>query len=206
LSDELFPTISNYRELTLREAAFFGTQSCSAHYLSLPEPKSRAWIAARVLGVTPRSSIRPPSLRPSIRSPCRSLPDPVGVCFSIVQRGDLPRSRSVRRNGLMSDLVEHRDPPAELARIGGMRALNRDIELVKAARRLIPLGGFVSLARERTRSVFRPKLEVGKSCHQRCLQKLEMRNGCSKFVQSSLSANDFGTEQILIVIVLLISR
>lgn len=62
--------------------------------------------AARVLGVTPRSSIRPPSLRPSIRNPAGLFRIRWGVCFSILRRGDLPRSRSVRRNGLMSDLVE----------------------------------------------------------------------------------------------------
>ena len=57
-----------------------------------------------------------------------------------------------------------------------------------------------------TRSVFRSKLEVGKSCHQCCLQKLEMPNCCFKFVQSSLPVSDFGAEQILKVIVFWISR
>jgi hypothetical protein len=48
--------------------------------------------------------------------------------------------------------------------------------------------------------------EAGKSCNQRYLQKLEMPDGHSQFVQSPLPICDLGAEHILIMIVLRIAR
>jgi hypothetical protein len=51
-----------------------------------------------------------------------------------------------------------------------------------------------------------PKLDAGKPCNERGLQKLEMPDGHSQLVQSPLPICDFGAKQILIMIVLWIAR
>src|SRR5882724_2205174 len=51
-----------------------------------------------------------------------------------------------------------------------------------------------------------PKLKVRKPCNERGLQKLDMPDGHSQFVQSPLPFCDLGTEQILIMIVLRTAR
>jgi hypothetical protein len=72
---DIDPKLADAAEATWRRRIFLRCAedawlrwSRSAHNLSLPEPKSRASIVPRVLGVTPRSLHTPTSLRPSIRN------------------------------------------------------------------------------------------------------------------------------------------
>jgi hypothetical protein len=73
---------------------------------------------------------------------------------------------------------------------------------MEAAALPIPQVNPLSFARE----VLCPELKVGKPCNQRGLQKLDMPDGHSQFVQSPLPICDLGAEQILIMIVLRTAR
>jgi hypothetical protein len=66
---------------------------------------------------------------------------------------------------------------------------------LEAAAPLISPVNPLSFARE----VLCPELKVGKPCKERGLQKLDMHDGHSQFVQSPLPICDLGAELIMIV-------